>query len=127
MQLVSIESKEENDAIINGMSIKKKLLLNCPFLYLYLPVEAFNLTTSFWTAATDLGHQGNFYWDSTGDFLAVHSDWGVGEPNNNDGSEHCVLLVNGPLSDGKFHWGDEPCYLRNRYVCENNLTSFNNY
>jgi len=102
---------------------KKNSITNIIFAVFFL-VEAFNLTTSFWTAATDLGHEGNFYWDSTGDFLAVHSDWGVGEPNNINGIENCMLLVNGPQSDGKFHWGDKPCYFSNRYVCENNLTNF---
>jgi hypothetical protein len=87
--------------------------------------EAFNLTTSFWTAANDHGHERNFYWESTGEFLAIHSDWGVDEPDNIDGEEHCVLLDNDQESDGTFRWSDKPCSLRKRFVCELNATIAN--
>lgn len=72
--------------------------------------------SAFWTSASDLGLEGNFLWMSTGHPL-VYPNWGSGEPNNNGGNEHCVLIrADSMLNDGK-------CSDVLPFICRNESTT----
>jgi Lectin C-type domain len=86
----------------------------CNILRIFL--DAFNTTTRFWISANDLGHEGSFYWDATGEALGPHTDWGNGEPNNANGDQHCAMI----LSNADLSWSDRPCIWRQRFICEQN-------
>ena len=73
----------------------------------------------FWTAGTDQGDEGNFFWFSTGRPVTF-TNWNAGEPNNfryeNGEEEHCLELWN---RDGKgLKWNDSPCSFETYFVCE---------
>jgi len=70
---------------------------------------------SFWTAGTDLGHEGNYYWDATGHAIGPFTYWHPDEPDNADNNEHCIHM----WGDGNNHlWNDADCGSENLYICE---------
>ena len=66
MQLVSIETKAENDHL--------RLLQRSP--------ELFNVAM-WWTSGTDLGSEGNWRWAATGQSISQQAfkEWGIGQPS----------------------------------------------
>lgn len=101
MQLASIESQQENDQLEKH-------------------IKDFGYGNEhFWTAGTDQGEEGNFFWMSTGRPVTF-TNWNAGEPNNfryeNGEEEHCLELWN---RDGKgLKWNDSPCSFETYFVCE---------
>jgi hypothetical protein len=72
-------------------------------------IEMFLLTADpagehfYWIGLTDLFHEGNFIWASTGE-KATYLNWRKGEPNNaNNRTEHFVHI--GPISFER-KWND---------------------
>lgn len=101
MQLASIESQQENDQL-------EKHIKDFGFGHEH-----------FWTAGTDQGEEGSFFWLSTGRPVTF-TNWNAGEPNNfryeNGEEEHCLELWN---RDGKgLKWNDSPCSFETYFVCE---------
>lgn len=67
-------------------------------------------TQNVWIGATDKASEGDFVWPEGAPVL--YSAYDGGEPNNNDGIEHCVEMnANGP-------WNDRECAIAQGYVCE---------
>lgn len=68
-----------------------------------------------WTDGVDVFRPRDFYWNSSGlSFNETYANWGVGEPNNSEGSEHCVSLA--WWLGHKFN--DQPCYATASFICE---------
>jgi len=120
MQLVSIESNEENLAILQAISkfvlfIQQKIFqvikLICSFFLLFQGGES----DSFWTSGTDLAEERYFVWDATGKSVDTYTYWANGEPENGLlNSEHCVQMY----AKAYHHWHDRQCEDVERYICE---------
>ncbi|XP_065344655.1 C-type lectin domain family 4 member K-like isoform X2 [Cloeon dipterum] len=94
MQLASIESKAESEALT-------------PVL---LQAGGF-----FWLSGTDLGSEGKFYWDNgTGKDVKDFTNWVGTQPDNHQGNEHCLHEKPG------IGWNDYPCENQEKFICEIN-------
>ncbi|XP_053668144.1 collectin-11-like [Anopheles marshallii] len=73
---------------------------------------------SWWTSGTDLGMEGSWIWLARnvplGSF-AGYTNFIDGEPNNANGTEHCLAMVGGTK---KGQWSDVGCDTLRFYVCE---------
>jgi hypothetical protein len=68
-----------------------------------------------------LGRDGDFYWDSTGEFFSIFDDWMEGEPALGIEKHHCAHMV--PNSNDTHLWRNGDCWARKRFVCESVLAS----
>uniref|UniRef100_A0A8W8M6Z1 C-type lectin domain-containing protein n=1 Tax=Magallana gigas TaxID=29159 RepID=A0A8W8M6Z1_MAGGI len=69
-------------------------------------------TGSFWIGLTDTLVEGEMVWMST-QKIAQYTNWWPGEPNNLY-TEDCATLKSGY----SFHWNDESCSNKNKFICE---------
>ena len=73
--------------------------------------------TPFWLSASDIGHEGEFVWMSTGKKV-ISAQWGPGQPDNtwhDNARENCLEVTyhwNSPM------WNDAPCHFKLVYFCE---------
>ncbi|XP_065345009.1 uncharacterized protein LOC135942678 isoform X3 [Cloeon dipterum] len=98
MKLASIETEAENKALyelIGG-----------------------NTVITFWSSGTDLGSEGTFYWNGTGSNVEGFTNFDKGEPNNFNGTEHCLELV---AHDNAIYWNDNNCNIPFHFICEISL------
>ncbi|KAH8346340.1 hypothetical protein KR084_005447, partial [Drosophila pseudotakahashii] len=97
-QLVSFETIQEWD-LINQYLLKNRI---------------YNV---YWTSGSDLAHQGKHDWFAIGEPLILDI-WCPGEPNNNNGNEHCDEL--GYLGSAYNYnvLNDRPCEVPRRFICE---------
>jgi Lectin C-type domain len=77
---------------------------------------AFNQLEDFWISASDLGRDGDFYWDSTREFFSIYDDWMEGEPVLGIESHHCAHVAID--SNDTYRWWNGDCWARKRFVCE---------
>jgi hypothetical protein len=70
-----------------------------------------HLDATFWIGASDLIQEGRVLWN--GGAPIAFSHWAMGEPNDYQGREDCVVKT---MPDGS--WNDVPCRNLNAYVCE---------
>jgi hypothetical protein len=74
-----------------------------------------------WTSAIKYGHDGEFFWESTGEFIGPHVNWATNEPNNVNNTENCLVLL---LEGGIYKWADQNCgNHRSLYICEVKIKS----
>ena len=73
---------------------------------------------SMWIGANDLEDEGTFVW-ITEEPLS-YQNWASGEPNNVNGSEHCVVMRGADDSVATM-WNDTFCGLARSYSCESEL------
>lgn len=66
-------------------------------------------------SATDLGRDGDFYWDTTGEFFGLFDDWIEGEPTLGVANVHCGYLASGADTH---RWRNGDCHSLLRFVCE---------
>ncbi|CAB3379369.1 Hypothetical predicted protein [Cloeon dipterum] len=97
MQLASIETEAENKALYKLIGETKR---------------------TFWASGTDLGSEGTFYWNGTGSKVEGFTNFDKGEPNNFNGTEHCLELV---AHDGAIYWNDNNCNISFDFICEKSL------
>ncbi|XP_059485384.1 C-type lectin domain family 4 member K-like isoform X2 [Neocloeon triangulifer] len=98
LELVSIESKLENDEL--------KRLVD-------------NTKEHYWISATDLGSEGKFYWAGTGQPFGAFNDFPAGQPNNAGNNEHCIHLHHSWGGENTFAWNDINCETQHfRFICE---------
>jgi len=72
-------------------------------------------TLYYWTSGSDLGSEGEFYWDSMGEFFGPFTDWEDGQPNNAGDGQHCVNIE---CYTEYTLWNDGNCRDMLRYICE---------
>ena len=59
-----------------------------------------------------MGHEGQFVWLSTGRPVNAYTNWKLGEPNNANNNENCLIMS----IDGK--WSDEQCLKERAFICQ---------
>jgi hypothetical protein len=119
MRLASIESKEENEAIRQGVSKSKFMQRMQDLVIIIILSEAFSQLDNIWISASDLGSEGDFYWDSTGEFFGIFDDWIEGEPALGIENHHCAhMAIDKANSNNTHRWRNGNCYLLLRFVCE---------
>lgn len=96
MQLLTITREEETDQI-------------------YELAKKYKPRPSFWLAATDLGHEGEFVWTTTGVKL-TNARWYKGQPDNAGGIERCAEITY--RWNDTATWNDIPCDRKNPFFCE---------
>lgn len=69
-----------------------------------------------WTSGVDFGRQFDYFWESTGEFIGPHVNWAADEPNNANGVDHCLELMN--VGGGIYKWNDASCINKNTYICK---------
>jgi Lectin C-type domain len=82
---------------------------------------------TLWIGATDLGREGDFYWDGIGDVMGPYTNWNLSQPDNGaaSGNEHCVYMLGTTQ-----YWSDFSCSYLYRYLCEGKIeenATFNIY
>ncbi|XP_055625172.1 C-type lectin 37Da-like [Toxorhynchites rutilus septentrionalis] len=103
MQLVTIRSRAENDAVAK---------------YIQSTDKYNDVSSSFWLGGSDLAEEGTFSWMPTGQ-LVTFSNWSPGEPNNAFQTEHCIQLVYIPRFEQRWTWNDNNCTTSYMYfICE---------
>ncbi|KAK4010215.1 hypothetical protein OUZ56_019365 [Daphnia magna] len=89
MKLVSLESYEEEQAILSTWNLQQ------------------------WSSLSDLKQEGYWIWESTGTpLIPGYQNWEIGEPNSYDSEEDCVAF---PQLSG---WLDVPCNWGFPGTCE---------
>ncbi|XP_063969951.1 uncharacterized protein LOC129282660 isoform X2 [Lytechinus pictus] len=80
-----------------------------------------HFVVAYWFGLDDLSKEGDFRW-SDGTFLQEtgFATWAAGEPNNNEGAEHCVEYWDrsGGLNEELIGWNDRLCDYPHRFICE---------
>ncbi|XP_058832083.1 C-type lectin 37Db-like [Topomyia yanbarensis] len=103
MRLLTIRSREENDAVAQFVQSTDK----------FNDVQCY-----FWIGGSDLGEEGVFSWVATGK-LVTFTNWSPGEPNNNNGTEDCMQMVFIPRFAQRWTWNDNNCKGSHMYfICE---------
>jgi hypothetical protein len=74
---------------------------------MFLPYHAVT-----WIGLTDLYVEGSWRWVDT-DSAHTYKAWGISEPSNHFGSEHCVHFGGFGLT-----WNDVNCHFLGTYICE---------
>lgn len=81
------------------------------------PLKLWNV--AFWLSGTDYGVQlGDYYcyyWDSTGEYFGVFTDWMENEPSD-DIYPRCALMS--PDRNDTFRWSTYLCNNEYRFICE---------
>jgi hypothetical protein len=70
-----------------------------------------------YTSAINYGRSGEFFWESTGEFIGPHFNWATNEPNNVNNSEHCLIMR---PEGGIYKWADRNCG-HSPYICEGKI------
>ena len=72
-----------------------------------------------WIGLNDIVNEGNWKW-SDGSSLAGYTNWGNKQPNNDQGNQHCVTIINGVVAkiDFQAEWNDSSCSREIAYLCE---------
>ncbi|CAC5391770.1 unnamed protein product [Mytilus coruscus] len=83
---------------------------NIYYGYVYLHKVSF---IAFWLGGTDIEKEGNWIW-STSQTDITFNDWGLHQPSNTNGKEHCVQMKR----EYNLKWNDDPCMLGTRFICE---------
>jgi hypothetical protein len=87
---------------------------------LYIPTLCYDVgdlkIEYLWIGATDLGREGDFYWDGIGDVIGPFTNWNFSQPDNSGGNEHCVHMYGTTQ-----YWNDRACYYLYRYLCEGKI------
>ncbi|XP_058837792.1 C-type lectin 37Db-like [Topomyia yanbarensis] len=77
-----------------------------------------NESTIIWLGASDLAQEGTYVWHATGARLQ-YANWHPGQPDNYQGNEHCLALMNIPGQGWKWNANDGPCVGEHYFVCDN--------
>jgi len=115
LDLVAIETKEENDLIVEEI---KKLSSDPDF---FKPYQG--LVNSFWTSGNDIAREGAWNWATTGGPVAMERElWhGDGEccPPDGDDAQNCQLIFAwSEETKDIIKWGSGVCCVRLSFICE---------
>ncbi|TNM92320.1 hypothetical protein fugu_019332 [Takifugu bimaculatus] len=67
-----------------------------------------------WIGLSDLLAENQYAW-SDGVSPVLYTNWNDKEPNNAEGTEHCVAMAHNHLVTGK--WNDDACHKAHSFVC----------
>lgn len=88
------------------------------------PADPTNLPDC-WAAGTDAGTEGEWHWLAGGSIfysggaIVTYAHWRLGEPNNANGTENCMVVEGDTIIAGEgYTWDDRPCDLSYSYYCE---------
>ena len=70
-------------------------------------------SSNFWVGGSDFATEGTFVWSDGTPFS--YTNWLAGEPNNNNGGEHC-------LEYSGYVWNDFECHYEMPFVCNYGTT-----
>lgn len=126
MELLTIDSKEEETAFLNLLNSKgTKSLLKFHEISINFKFTDFEYKQAkeFWTSGTDLGNESKFFFLSTGKSIG-HLSWARDEPNNakrTDGksseTENCMAYT--MTENLKFYrLFDRYCSLKFYFICQ---------
>lgn len=103
--LIKIESKEENNFLLNT--------------FLQIPEGEVNIEA--WIGLTDKKEEGNFVWTDGTPEKKTCTMWADGQPNEEDGQD-CTEIANGVFWPGGPPqvgvWNDFQCKSKIMYICE---------
>lgn len=105
MKLLTPTFKQDNDELkdfLNNRIWERGPILDNIYWYL-------------WTSGNDLGVEGQWRWNTTGDPFN-YTTWLAGEPNG-ETVENCMELR--MVTYNSILWNDANCYYKKRYICEN--------
>ena len=94
MNLISIHSREDQEAIEKMMSVIK-------------------FKHNIWTSGTDVDVERQFVWSETGKHLQ-YTNWRRNQPDNAGEKEACLESCN----DHQWKWNDHQCIAKNFLMCE---------
>jgi hypothetical protein len=80
---------------------------------------AFKKIAQFWTSGTNVGRSGDYYWESTGEYFGIFTDWMEGQPFISMDAR-CVSLISDLIDpNNTFRWTTNAyCFNRFRFICE---------
>jgi hypothetical protein len=81
----------------------------------YHAADIHNGNPEFWLGANDIFTEGSWIWSTSGVKMDF-SNWQKGQPDNNEGIQHCLFLG---TKDNDFKWGDDKCIQNSkRPLCQ---------
>ncbi|XP_071150269.1 perlucin-like protein [Mytilus edulis] len=95
-------------------SMLVEVLSSCELDFLKATATVYD--SSFWLGGTDIEKEGDWIW-STSQTDITFNDWHVGQPDNWNDQEHCLLMT----LEFNLEWADRSCTDINRFICEKNL------
>jgi hypothetical protein len=121
MELLSIETLEEQQEIVAIISRLHLNLLPCSLKYQFLREKLLKgeYEESFWTSGSDNEAKNYFYWESTGHAFGPYYNWASGQPDDgatlNLTDQNCVVLDH----ENSYTWHDLGCKADQlRFICE---------
>ena len=76
--------------------------------------EGISSGDNLWIGLSDIDKEGTFIWeDGTGEYNDFYNHFSSGQPDNNEGNEHCVEIK----SSKNDYWNDAPCFLKYSFIC----------
>ncbi|XP_058837790.1 perlucin-like [Topomyia yanbarensis] len=103
MRIAIVQTPQEHNTVVE--LIKQSEIFN-------------NASTITWLGASDLAREGTYIWHATGIRLQ-YTNWRPGQPDNMNGIEHCLALMNIPEQGWIWHGNDGPCENEHYFVCDN--------
>jgi len=84
--------------------------------YTIVFIKGDKLSEWFWIGGSDLGSDGQFYWESSGKPFSF-TNWrkATAEPNQ-IGTDHCV-----EIRATERNWNNLPCDVHMKFVCEHTV------
>ena len=67
-----------------------------------------------WLGASDLGQEGQWRWESSGDRMSGFNNWWPGQPDNSRGVQDCLLMY----KNRNYTWDDSHCDGQASFVCQ---------
>ena len=74
-------------------------------------------TKDFWIGLSDLDVKGVFKWEESGNPVGF-SHWAPGQPDNYQGIEDCVFVINIEGGWNPSMWADQTCSLGKHPLCK---------
>lgn len=68
----------------------------------------------FWVGAADLVTEGQWLWLPAQSFVAEYTNWVPGQPDNEGGNQHCMVLD----AQSSMQWRDDDCEEYRNFICQ---------
>lgn len=114
MELLSIESEEEQIAITNATSKALSNVFNYSAVIVLCILVGIN--SQYWTSLNDFNREDFWIWESTGTSSELFVNWADGHPNRANSNYRCVYI-----GYTGWKWFSEDCFdstKKHGYICE---------